>query len=109
LDIASATVTVTVPPQLSVAFTAVILDCGTAEAQLTVKFCGVPVMTGGVWSFTVMVCDDVELLPHTSVAVHVLVIVNMLVQALIWLSHHATVTVTVPAQLSVALTAVLLD
>ncbi len=52
--IASATVTVTVPPQLSVALTAVILDCGTADAQLTVIVCGVPVMTGLVVSCTVI-------------------------------------------------------
>jgi hypothetical protein len=32
-----------------------------------------PLITGGVVSSTVMVCEAVELLPHASVAVHVLV------------------------------------
>ena len=44
--ITSATVTVTVPPQLSVAVTLVILDAGTEDAQLTVVLVGVPVMIG---------------------------------------------------------------
>ncbi len=70
--------------------------------------CGVPVMTGGVWSFTVMVCDDLELLPHTSVAVQVLVIVYLFAHVRFEITS-STVTVTVPPQLSVALTAVLLD
>jgi hypothetical protein len=78
--ITSATVTVTVPPQLSVALTLPILDCGTAEEQLTVVFGGVPVITGGVWSFTVITCDEVELFPQTSVAVQVLVMVYLFAQ-----------------------------
>ena len=44
----SATVTVTVPAQLSVALTLVMLDTGTSDTQLTVVFDGVPVITGGV-------------------------------------------------------------
>ena len=46
--ITSADVTVNVPPQLSVATTAPVLGAGTAEAQLTVIFGGMLVMTGGV-------------------------------------------------------------
>ena len=46
--ITSAAVTVTVPEQLSVALTLVMLDTGTSDAQLTVVFDGVPVITGGV-------------------------------------------------------------
>ena len=46
--ITSATVTVTVPEQLSVALTLVILDTGTSDTQLTVVFEGVPVIVGGV-------------------------------------------------------------
>ena len=46
--ITSATVTVTVPEQLSVALTLVMLDAGTADTQLTVVLDGVPVITGGV-------------------------------------------------------------
>ena len=44
----SFTVFVTVPAQLSVALTLAILACGTSLAQLTVTFCGVPVITGAV-------------------------------------------------------------
>ena len=46
--ITSATVTVTVPTQLSVALTLVMLDAGTSDTQLTVVFDGVPVIIGGV-------------------------------------------------------------
>ena len=76
----SATVIVTVPEQLSVALTLVMLDAGTSDAQLTVVFDGVPVIVGGVWSFTVIVCDVVALLPQTSAAVQVLVIVYLFEQ-----------------------------
>ncbi len=62
-------VTVTVPPQLSVATTAVVLAAGTSPAQLTVVFAGMLVILGSVLSSTVMVCVCVEALPHSSVAV----------------------------------------
>ena len=62
-------VTVIVPPQLSVATTAPVLAAGTAEAQLTVVFAGMLVITGAVLSSTVIVCVCDELLPHASVAV----------------------------------------
>jgi len=48
-------VTVIVPLQLSVAITAVLLAAGTALAQLTVTFAGMLVITGAVWSLTVIV------------------------------------------------------
>ena len=41
-------VTVIVPPQLSVATTAPVLAAGTADAQLTVVFAGMLVITGAV-------------------------------------------------------------
>ena len=41
-------VTVTVPPQLSVATTAALSFAGTADAQLTVVFAGMLVITGAV-------------------------------------------------------------
>ena len=72
---ASCTDTLTVPAQLSVAVTALIDAVGTSLAQDTVIFCGVPVIVGTVSSSTVIICDDVAAFPHTSVAVHVLVIV----------------------------------
>ena len=63
-------------------------------------------MVGAVWSSTVKTWLLVELLPHTSVAVHVLVTVNLLAHEP-GVVTSATVTVTVPAQLSVALTEVI--
>ena len=65
----SADVTVTIPPQLSVDTTAPLFAAGTSLTQLTVVFAGMLVITGAVISFTVIVCVDVEKLPHTSVAV----------------------------------------
>jgi hypothetical protein len=67
--VTSATVTVTVPAQLSVALTDAIDAAGTSAAQLTVNAAGVPVMTGAVWSSTVIVCTWLLELPHTSVTV----------------------------------------
>jgi hypothetical protein len=58
---------VTAPAQLSVAVTSAVFGAGTAEAQLTVIGAG-QVITGGVWSFTVIICVHSEKLPHTSVA-----------------------------------------
>ena len=52
--VASATVTVTVPAQLSVVLTELIEAAGTSAAQLTVKLASVPVIVGTVWSSTVM-------------------------------------------------------
>ena len=43
------------PAQLSEALTEAIEATGTSAAQLTVVFVGVPVITGAVWSSTVMV------------------------------------------------------
>ena len=58
---------VTVPAQLSVAVTEAIFAAGTAAAQLTVTGAG-QVITGGVWSFTVIICVHSVKFPHTSVA-----------------------------------------
>ena len=52
--VTSATVTVTLPAQLSVAVTEAIEATDTSVAQLTVKLAGVPVMVGTVWSSTVI-------------------------------------------------------
>ena len=101
--VTSSTVTVTLPAQLSVAVTEAMEAAGTSAAQLTVKLAGVPVMVGAVWSSTVMTWLEVELFPHTSVAVQVLVTVNLLAHAP-GVVTSSTVTVTVPAQLSVAVT-----
>jgi hypothetical protein len=67
--VTSAKVTVNVPAQLSVATTAETLPTGTSEAQETVTLAGIEVITGAVWSSTVMVCVWVDAFPHTSVTV----------------------------------------
>jgi hypothetical protein len=59
--------TVTVPPQLSVATTELILMAGTLLIQETVTLAG-QVMTGGILSKTDIVCTQVDELPHSSVA-----------------------------------------
>ena len=53
-----------------------------------------------------IICEDVDELPQTSVAVQVLVTTNLLAQLPAAITS-ATVIVTVPAQLSVALTEVI--
>ena len=53
--VTSFTVLVTVPEQLSVAVIMSIEAAGTSEAQLTVIAVGVPVIVGGVVSFTVII------------------------------------------------------
>ena len=69
--IASETLTVTVPAQLSDALTLVLLAAGTLLAHAYVMFAGVPVMTGFVVSCTVMCCTCLTKFPHVSRAVHV--------------------------------------
>ena len=56
------------PPQLSVAMTAPMLVAGTSPTQLTVTLAGMELMTGAVWSLTVMVCTNSLKLPTMSVA-----------------------------------------
>ena len=72
---ASCTVTLTIPAQLSVVVTELIDAVGTSLAHATVMFSGVPEIVGAVPSLTVMICIDVAAFPHTSVAVQVRVIV----------------------------------
>jgi hypothetical protein len=60
-------VMVTAPAQLSVAVTNAVFGAGTAEAQLTVNAAG-QVITGGVTSFTVIVCVHSVKLLAASVA-----------------------------------------
>ena len=101
--VTSAEVTVRVPVQLSSAITAAVLATGTAEAQLTVTSAGINVITGAVWSSTVINWVELLELPHTSVAVQIRVTVNLFAQ-LPEVVTSLTVTVTKPAQLSVAVT-----
>jgi hypothetical protein len=104
-EFASATVTVTVPAQLSVAVTEPIEAAGTKAAQLTVRAAGVPVITGLILSFTVISCVLVDVFPQISVAVHVRVIVYLLAQITEEFTSE-TVVLTTPPQLSVAVMAV---
>ena len=59
-------ITVTAPPQLSVARTEAMLDGGTSEKHVTVTGAGHVVIVGGVVSLTVIVCVQVAMLPHVS-------------------------------------------
>src|SRR4029077_13279834 len=99
-------VIVTVPPQLSVAVTAVSSAANTRFAQLTVASAGNVVISGPVWSSTVIVWLWLVTFPHTSVAWYVRVIVYRLAQVCPLITSASCVIVTVPPQLSVAVTAV---
>jgi hypothetical protein len=98
-----ATVTVTFPPQLSLAIMLAVSGSGTSVAQETVMFPG-HVRVGGVLSNTVMIWAQVAVLPQTSVAVYTRVIVYWFAHTWLDITSFATVTVTVPPQLSVAVT-----
>src|SRR5437016_11102787 len=97
------TVTVTGPPQLSVAFTKAVSGGGTpAEAQ-TVRSGAHCVMTGAVVSLTVMCWLAVATLPQLSVAVHVRVMMLwQLEPGLVCISTNEGVMG--PSQLSPAVT-----
>jgi nitrogen fixation protein len=99
----STNVTVGVPAQLSLAVTLDIEFAGTLAAQETVTATG-QVTVGGVWSLTVIVCEQVAELPQTSVARYVRVTVKRLAQVWPETTSSTKVTVGVPAQLSLAFT-----
>ena len=67
-------VTVTIPPQLSVVVTLPVFTAGTSDAHDTETPAG-QVNVGTALSSTVIVCRHVLVLPHASVAVHVLLMV----------------------------------
>ena len=69
----------TTPAQLSVAVTSEMFGAGTAAAQLTVTGAG-QVITGGVWSLTVIIWVHSVKLFAASVALYVLVTVYLLAQ-----------------------------
>src|SRR5678816_2350799 len=98
--------TVTVPPQLSLFVGAVISTAGTSPTHATVVLAGA-CMYGATLSFTVIVCDDVAVLLHTSVALYVLVIVYLFVQVCPLITSPTCSTVTVPPQLSLFVGAVI--
>jgi hypothetical protein len=89
-------VTVTAPPQLSVAATAPVFGAGTAEAQLTVVFAGMLVIVGAVLSMRVLYVV-VLVLPQPSLTVTVITAWHVPVVD--------AVSVSGPVQLSVAVVA----
>ena len=91
-------VTFTVLSQLSVAVT--FAGAGTSPIHCTVTLFGHPLKTGLVVSLTVMVCEQLALLPQKSVAVQVRTMVFGQLPDVVALS----VTFTVLSQLSVAVT-----
>ena len=90
-----------VPPQLSLRpVTDPMLEAGTCSAQETVWPAG-QVRLGGVWSLTVMVCEQVVELVQASVVRYVRVTVKRLAQVWLLMASPTKVTVGVaPPQLS---------
>lgn len=98
-------VTVATPPQLSPAVTPVVVCAGTALEQLTVAFVG-QLMVGATLSNTVMICAQVAVLLHKSVARNVRVTVNLFTQIMLLVTSPTRVMLAAPLQLSVAVTPV---
>ena len=73
---------------------------GTEFGDTVVGIFSGQIITGAILSSTVIICNAVWTLPQTSDAVHVLVIVNLFGQ-LPGIITSATVTFTIPPQLSV--------
>src|SRR5437867_2835043 len=94
-------VTVTGPPQLSLATTPESSGGGMSEAQDTVRSAGHWVITGAFVSRTVMTCAQLALLLHESLAVHVRTMV--LLQS-VPLEVSVKLTATVASQSSLAVT-----
>jgi hypothetical protein len=104
LDVTSLTkLTVTVPLQLSVVVTAVGLGVGTPEEQVTVV-AGGQVICGATLSLTVMICEQVAVLPQASVALYVRVTVYLLIHAVFEVTSLTKLILTLPAHASDAVT-----
>src|SRR5215472_4146425 len=97
-------VTVTGPPQLSVATTPASFGGGICEAHDTVTSAGHWVIIGALVSLTVMVCVQLALLLHVSLAEYVRLTVYFPGQLPGMIVSGPCVTVTGPPQLSVATT-----
>src|SRR5215471_2344272 len=94
-------VTVTGPPQLSLATTPASFGGGICEAHDTVTSAGHCVITGALVSLTVIVCAQLTLLLHVSVAIQVRV---MILWQSVPLEVSLKLTATVPSQSSRAVT-----
>lgn len=97
--------TVVAPPQLSAAVTDAVFCAGTALAQVTVWLPG-QVMVGATLSNTVMICAQVDVLLHKSVARKVRVTVNLFTQMMLLVTSLTKLTEALPLQLSTAVTPV---
>src|ERR1043166_5517592 len=95
-------VTVTAPPQSSLAVTLLGFGAGTWPAQLTVRLAG-HLRLGGLVSWMVMVWMQVALLPHRSVPRYVRLRTKP-AQLLELIVSPCQVTVTGPPQVSLAVT-----
>jgi len=91
------------PLQLSDAMTRAGFGAGTRLAHCTVILAG-HMMNGTVSSNTVIVCEHVAELPHSSVALYVRVTLNLLTQVCAEVTSLTNVIVANPLQLSDAIT-----
>lgn len=91
------------PPQLSAALTDAVFCAGIALAQMTVTGTG-QLIVGATLSNTVIICVQIAVLLHASAARNVRVTVNLFAQLTLLVTSLTKVNVTVPVQLSVALT-----
>ena len=98
------TLTTVTAPQLSVAVTVKFTTAVQEPTGVKTVILAGQVITGGVWSFTVIICVHSEKLPHTSVALYVLVNVNLLAHVWLVITSLICVIVITPPQLSVAVT-----
>ena len=94
---------VVAPPQLSDAVRPELVRDGTADAHDTVSDAG-QVRVGETLSKTIMLCEQLPELPHTSAARYVRVNTNLLAQVTFEVTSLTHVTVTVPEQLSLVVT-----
>lgn len=94
---------VVAPPQLSTAVTPVVAAVGIVLAHETVTAVG-HVTVGAMLSNTVIVCAQVDMFPHASVALYLRVIVNLFAQITLPVWSLTNAKVMAPVQLSVALT-----
>src|SRR5437870_8495669 len=92
---------------MALVVTRVMLGTFTPPAHCTFTRSGY-VMIGGIVSWTVFLHVPVPILPHTSVALYVRVMVNWLKQLLALITSLTQLTVTVPAQWSLAVTRLVL-
>src|SRR5438445_10508821 len=95
--------TVSASPLLSLVVTLLVSGTGTWLAQLTVRPLGQEIL-GGLVSLTVMVCVQVALLPHWSVARYVRLMIKCGRELCGVIESSCELTTTAPPQLSLVVT-----